>query len=105
MSHLIFESPVDLVKHLYAGENTLTGICRAPSALFGWYTRAKRVYDSSLCGSCKGKITREAVEQEYVQIVNYSSTEKINAVLAVGSEFTLKLDGKTLGRVQIREQK
>lgn len=100
MDELIFESPLDLLKHLYAGEDSRTGICRAPSALFGWYTRAKRVYDSSLCASCKGGITRESVEQDYCKIVEYSSVEKTNAVLAVGAPFTLKYNGVVLGKVE-----
>lgn len=104
MREHVFQSPVELVRHLYAGEDTPTGICRAPSALFGWYTRAKRVYDSSLCGSCKTGTTRERVEQEYRAIVEYSAMEKRNAVLAVGGEFILKLNGETLGKVTIREQ-
>lgn len=100
MDDLVFESPVDLLKHLYAGEDSRTGICRAPSALFGWYTRAKRVHDSSLCETCKAKLTREGVEEEYCNIVNYSPEEKRNAVLAVGSPFVLKLNGQVLGRVE-----
>jgi hypothetical protein len=70
MNEYTFESPVDLVKHLYAGENTPTGICRAPSALFVWYSRAKRVYDTSLCSTCKQNIKEEDVENEYI----YSET-------------------------------
>lgn len=99
MPEYTFESPVDLLRHLYAGEDSPDGICRAPSALFGWYSRSKRVYDSSLCGSCKPKFTREDMEREYREILNYSPEEKRNAVLAVGGVFTLKADGQVLGKV------
>jgi len=104
MGELVFESPIELLKHLYAGEDSRTGICRAPSALFGWYSRAKRVYDSSLCGSCKGKVTREQVEQEYRQILNYTPDEQKKAVLAVGGNFALKMNGEVLGKVEFHEQ-
>ena len=103
MNEYTFESPVDLVKHLYAGENTPTGICRAPSTLFGWYSRAKRVYDNSLCATCKQNIKEEDVENEYAQIVQYPDIEKRNAVLAVGGVFTLKLRGTVLGKVDACE--
>jgi len=103
MNEYTFESPVDLVKHLYAGENTLTGICRAPSTLFVWYSRAKRVYDTSLCSTCKQNIKEEDVENEYIGIVQYPDAEKRNAVLAVGGVFTLKLRGTVLGKVDAYE--
>ena len=103
MNEYTFESPVDLVKHLYAGENTPTGICRAPSALFVWYSRAKRVYDTSLCSTCKQNIKEEDVEKEYIGIIQYSDAEKRNAVLAVGGVFTLKLRGTVLGKVDACE--
>jgi len=103
MPEYTFESPVALLTHLYAGEDSPDGICRAPSALFGWYSRAKRVYDPILCKSCKQKISREEVEQQYREIINYNSTEKTNAVLAVGGAFTLKMNGEILGKVEASE--
>lgn len=99
MVEYTFDSPVDLLKHLYAGEDTPTGICGRPSALFGWYTRAKHFYDSTLCASCKSKLTKEQIEAMYRDILQYSEDERKNAVAAVGGNFTLKLDEKVLGRV------
>lgn len=103
MTDYIFDNPIDLVKHLYAGENTPTGICGRPSALFGWYTRAKHFYDSSLCASCKSKLTKQEIEKMYKDILDYSSEEKKNAIDAIGGTFTLKLDGQVLGEVETHE--
>lgn len=104
MPEYTFESPVALLTHLYAGEDSREGICRAPSALFGWYSRAKRVYDPILCKSCRQKYSREDMEQQYREILNYSPVEKTNAVLAVGGAFTLMLNGEVLGKVEAHEQ-
>jgi len=103
MAEYTFDSPVHLVKHLYAGENTPTGICGRPSSLFGWYTKAKKFYDTTLCKSCKSKLTKEQIEEMYTDILRYSEDERKNAVLAVGGNFTLKLDGKILGKVTVDE--
>jgi hypothetical protein len=103
MAEYTFESPTDLVKHLYAGEDTPTGICGRPSALFGWYTIAKRFYDESLCKSCRPKYTDQQMESMYAEILKYPSQEKQNALLAVGGDFTLKLRGDVLGRVAADE--
>lgn len=103
MTDYTFESPVELVKHLYAGEDTPTGICGKPSALFGWYTKAKRFYDSTLCKSCKSKLSKEQIEKMYKDILNYSTEEKINCITAVGGSFVLKLDGQVLGKVAAGE--
>jgi hypothetical protein len=104
MPEYTFESPLELLRHLYAGEDSPDGICRAPSTLFGWYSRAKKVYDSSLCEPCKQGITRENMEREYAAILQYTPEEQINAVLAVGGNFILKLNGVVLGKVECREQ-
>lgn len=101
MNEYVFESPVDLLKHLYAGEDLPTGICGRPSCLFGWYTVAKKFYDQTLCKSCKSKLTEEEIEAKYSDIMNYSEQEKQNAALAVGGSFTLKLRGETLGKIDI----
>lgn len=103
MVEYTFDSPVEMVKHLYAGEDTPTGICGRPSALFGWYTKAKRFYDSTLCKSCKSKLSKEQIEQMYKDILNYSTEEKINCITAVGGSFVLKLDGQVLGKVAVDE--
>ena len=39
----------------------------------------------------------------YRDILEYSQDERKNAVLAVGGNFTLKLDGQTLGKVTVDE--
>ena len=103
MTDFIFETPSDLVKHLYAGEDTRTGICGRPSALFGWYTVAKKYYDQTLCKSCRPKLTEQQMEAMYGDIVKYSEDEQRNAALAVGGSFTLKLRGEVLGKVEFRE--
>ena len=103
MDEYVFESPVDLLKHLYAGEDTPTGICGRPSALFGWYTKAKRFYDQTLCESCRPKFTHAQMEAMYGDIVKYSEDEQRNAALAVGGSFTLKLRGEVVGKVEYRE--
>lgn len=103
MAEYTFESPIHLVKHLYAGEDTPTGICGRPSALFGWYTKAKKFYDTTLCKSCKSKLSKEQIEKMYRDILNYSTEEKRNAMTAVGGSFVLKLDGQTLGKVKVDE--
>ena len=103
MDEYVFESPVDLLKHLYAGEDTPTGICGRPSALFGWYTVAKKFYDQTLCESCKSKLTEEQMESKYLEILDYSKEEQRNAALAVGGTFTLKLRREVLGKVEFRE--
>lgn len=104
MAEYTFESPVELLKHLYAGEDTPTGICGRPSSLFGWYTRAKGFYDQTLCKSCRPKFTNEQMEAMYADIVNYPEDERQNAACAVGGSFTLKLRGQVLGKVEFREQ-
>ena len=103
MVEYTFDSPVDLLKHLYAGEDTPTGICGRPSTLFMWYTKAKKFYDTTLCKSCKSKLTKEQIEEMYRDILQYSEQEKKNAVAAVGGNFILKLDGQVLGRVAENE--
>ena len=103
MAEYIFESPAELVTHLYRGEDTPTGICSKPSTLFGWYTKAKRFYDQSLCKECRPKYTDAEMETMYADIVKYTKKEQQNAALAVGGSFTLKLRGEVLGKVELRD--
>ena len=103
MPEYTFENPPQLVAHLYAGEDTPTGICGRPSALFGWYTKAKRFYDQSLCKACRPKFTDAEMEAMYADILKYTGEEQQNAAIAVGGSFTLKLHGEVLGRVDFRE--
>jgi hypothetical protein len=44
------------------------------------------------------------MEREYAAILQYTPEEQTNAVLAVGGNFILKLNGVVLGKVESHEQ-
>ena len=100
MNELHFETPAALVTHLYRHEDDPKGICRGPSLLFDWYSRAKRFYDASLCPVCKKRMSATDIESGYAAILEYSTEEKTLAALAVGSAFVLELNEVILGKVE-----
>jgi len=105
MYEYIFESPLELVKHLFSTENINDGIFSKPSAICGWYIKAKKIYDPSAC-DCTEKATKEEIEQVesmYKTILTYSDEEKRNALFVIGGDFTLKLNGQILGKVSFCE--
>lgn len=103
MNEMHFQSPAALVTHLYRHEDDPQGICRAPSRLFDWYSRAKRFYDATLCRACKKRMSATDIEAGYVAILEYSAEEKTLAALAVGSAFVLEMRGVVLGKVEYPE--
>lgn len=103
MNEIHFESPAALVTHLYRHEDDPKGICRGPSRLFDWYSRAKRFYDATLCPVCKKRMSAADIEAGYVAILEYDTEQKTLAALAVGSAFVLQLNGVALGKVQYPE--
>ena len=103
MSEIHFKSPVALVTHLYRHEDDPKGICRGPSRLFDWYSRAKRFYDATLGPACQKRMSAADIEAGYAAILEYSTEEKTLAALAVGSAFVLEMRGVVLGKVEYPE--
>ena len=103
MNELHFKSPAALVTHLYRHEDDPKGICRGPSLLFDWYSRAKRFYDASLCPACKKRMSAADIEAGYAGILEYDAEQKTLAALAVGSAFVLEMHGVVLGKVEYPE--
>lgn len=100
MDPIVFETPKELVCHLYLGEDTDTGICRRPSSLFNWYTQAKRFYDPMGCPACDNEEKLNKVIDGYRNILNFTPQEKNKSVSIVGGSFMIKLDGVVLGFVE-----